>query len=199
MVNCSPPSSSIHGILLARTLEWVAVPFSRVSFQPRLNLGLPYCRQIRYHLSHQGSPSTLADFKWDIPEQAAGTTGTKLVLTSWCEPALTYPWKGDRDTPPPSQWEEGQTISSHLVLASTFHPLAIDNLYSCDMQEPVLPLQTWGETQSTKPGWSVDEASQVSLLGPVLVAWNTYKLRTQFSASNMPNILYTLHTIVKPD
>ena len=27
--------------------------------------------------------------------------------------------------------------SSHLVLASTFHPLAIDDLYSCDMQEPV--------------------------------------------------------------
>ena len=26
---------TIHGILQARTLEWVAIPFSRVSSQPR--------------------------------------------------------------------------------------------------------------------------------------------------------------------
>ena len=29
------PGSSVHGILLARTLEWVAIPFSRGSFWPR--------------------------------------------------------------------------------------------------------------------------------------------------------------------
>ena len=34
-VNCSPPGSSVHGILQARILEWVAVPFSRGSSQPR--------------------------------------------------------------------------------------------------------------------------------------------------------------------
>ena len=30
-VDCSPPGSSVHGILWTRTLEWVAVPFSRGS------------------------------------------------------------------------------------------------------------------------------------------------------------------------
>ena len=30
-----PPDSSIHGILQARILEWIAIPFSRGSFQPR--------------------------------------------------------------------------------------------------------------------------------------------------------------------
>ena len=34
-MDCSPPGSSVHGILQARTLEWVAIPFSRGSFQPR--------------------------------------------------------------------------------------------------------------------------------------------------------------------
>ena len=34
-VDCSPPSSSIHGILQARILEWVAISFSRGSSQPR--------------------------------------------------------------------------------------------------------------------------------------------------------------------
>ena len=32
---CSPPDSSVHGLLQARILEWVAIPFSRGSFQPR--------------------------------------------------------------------------------------------------------------------------------------------------------------------
>ena len=34
-MNCSPPGSSVHGILWARILEWVAIPFSRRSSQFR--------------------------------------------------------------------------------------------------------------------------------------------------------------------
>ena len=30
-MNCIPPGSSVHGILQARILEWVAIPFSRGS------------------------------------------------------------------------------------------------------------------------------------------------------------------------
>ena len=78
----SLPGSVIHGILQARILEWAAISFSRGSSQPRdrtqspalqtdslpseplgifpnqgLNPGLLHCRQILYHLRHQGSPS----------------------------------------------------------------------------------------------------------------------------------------------
>ena len=28
-MDCSPPGSSVHGILQARRLEWIAIPFSR--------------------------------------------------------------------------------------------------------------------------------------------------------------------------
>ena len=34
-VDCSPPGSSVHGILQARILEWVAISFSRESSGPR--------------------------------------------------------------------------------------------------------------------------------------------------------------------
>ena len=34
-VDYSLPGSSVHGILQARILEWVAIPFSRGSSQPR--------------------------------------------------------------------------------------------------------------------------------------------------------------------
>ena len=30
-MDCSPPVSSVHGVLQARILEWVAIPFSRGS------------------------------------------------------------------------------------------------------------------------------------------------------------------------
>ena len=29
-VNCNPPGSSVHGILQARILEWIAIPFSNI-------------------------------------------------------------------------------------------------------------------------------------------------------------------------
>ena len=31
LMDCSPPGSFVHGILQARILEWVAIPFSRGS------------------------------------------------------------------------------------------------------------------------------------------------------------------------
>ena len=34
-MHCSPPASSVHGISLARILEWVAIPSSRGSSQCR--------------------------------------------------------------------------------------------------------------------------------------------------------------------
>ena len=55
-MNCSLPHSSVHGILQARILEWVAIPFSREIFLTQgSNLGLLHCRGILYHLGHQES------------------------------------------------------------------------------------------------------------------------------------------------
>ena len=34
-MDCSPPGSSVHGILQARILEWVAISFSSGPSQPR--------------------------------------------------------------------------------------------------------------------------------------------------------------------
>ena len=54
LMDCSPPGSSVHGILQARILECVPIPFSGGSSQPRdLYLGVLHCRQILYHLSPQ--------------------------------------------------------------------------------------------------------------------------------------------------
>ena len=44
-IDCSPPGSSVCGSFQVRIPEQVAIPS---------NPGLPHCRQILYHLSHQG-------------------------------------------------------------------------------------------------------------------------------------------------
>ena len=50
----SLPGSSVHGILQARILQWVAIPFSRGTSQPQgSNPGLQHCRQILYCLNHR--------------------------------------------------------------------------------------------------------------------------------------------------
>ena len=40
-MDCSPPGSSVHGIFQASILEWVAIPFSRGTFQPRDQTQVP--------------------------------------------------------------------------------------------------------------------------------------------------------------
>ena len=40
-VDCSPPGSSVHGILQARILEWVDMPSSRGLPNPGIELHLP--------------------------------------------------------------------------------------------------------------------------------------------------------------
>ena len=48
-LDCSPPGSSVHGILQARILEWVAISLLQGIFPTQeSNLGLLHCRQILY-------------------------------------------------------------------------------------------------------------------------------------------------------
>ena len=55
-MDCSLPGSSVHGILQARVLEWVAIPFSRGSSPPRDQTRVSYLTgRFVYCLSHQGS------------------------------------------------------------------------------------------------------------------------------------------------
>ena len=60
LMDCSPPGSSVHGILQARILEWGAMPSSRGVTWPRDGNRISYIswigRQFLYHQCHLGSP-----------------------------------------------------------------------------------------------------------------------------------------------
>ena len=66
-VDCSPPGSSIHGILQARILEWVAISFSRGSSWPRNQTHVSRIAGRRFNL-------------WATRE-ALMTTGKTIALT----------------------------------------------------------------------------------------------------------------------
>ena len=53
-MGCSPPGSSVCGILQARILEWVAMPFSRGSSQPRNQTRSPAQQADSLPSEHQG-------------------------------------------------------------------------------------------------------------------------------------------------
>ena len=80
-MDCSPPGSSVHGILQARTLEWIVISFSRGSSQSReSNPHLLHCRQILYQLSHLGRPCA---WRWRpqmVPEAPRGFERGHLML-----------------------------------------------------------------------------------------------------------------------
>ena len=58
--NCSPPGSSVHGSSLGKNTGVACHALLQGIFPTQgLNPGLPNCRQILYHLSHQGSPRIL--------------------------------------------------------------------------------------------------------------------------------------------
>ena len=59
--DCSPPGSSVHGILQARILEWIAMPSSRrEEIEPSrdgTHVSYASCvgRRVLYHWHHLGS------------------------------------------------------------------------------------------------------------------------------------------------
>ena len=59
-MDCSPPGSSVHGILKARILEWLPFPSPGDLPNPRIEPWSPHCRQILYWQSHKGSPNLLS-------------------------------------------------------------------------------------------------------------------------------------------
>ena len=56
-MDCSTPGPSVHGILQAKILEWVAISFSRGSPRPRDQIHVSYIgRRILYHWTTREAP-----------------------------------------------------------------------------------------------------------------------------------------------
>ena len=73
--DCSPPGSSVHGILQARILEWAALPFSRDLPNPGTERRSPTLQVDSLPSEHQGSPETRIAIRKSLC--------TKILWASW--------------------------------------------------------------------------------------------------------------------
>ena len=70
-VDCSPPDSSVHGILQKRVLEWVAMPSSRGFLNPRIEPGFPALQADSLPSEPAGKPPSLATHKTAVTSEDA--------------------------------------------------------------------------------------------------------------------------------
>ena len=130
-MDCSPPGSSVHGILQARILEWVAISFSRGSSRPRDQTRVSrIVGRCFYHLSHQGMlilkfhkldktpnplhlhhkfdfPGPPVLFSFRFPLAVVLSSGREWPLAGrqawWAIPLIFAPMGGSLSQPPPSK------------------------------------------------------------------------------------------------
>ena len=105
--DCSLPGSSVHGTLQARILEWVALPFSRGSSQPR-------------------SPALLAD---SLLSEPPGTSLRQVQFSSVAHSCPTLCNPMNRSTPGlPVHHQLPEFTQTHIHRVSdaiqTSHPLS---------------------------------------------------------------------------
>ena len=113
-VDCSPPGSSVHGILQARRLEWVAYPFSKGSSRPRNRTGVSWIAG-----EPRGKPAPAPNH--------ASTHGCQAhsCLSHWtgydglsaCHAALTPPLHFPRDVQ--RSWEAHPSYTANCHVAGT--------------------------------------------------------------------------------
>ena len=130
-MDCSLPGSSVHGILQARILEWIAIPFSRGIFLTQgSNLGLLHCWWVLYCLSHQGRPTRLRDTH--TKPYAAHNKHTHIHLIHMYRPCCTH-------TP-------------HTPCACSARRLALHPLRTTSLKaSPVPPARGWIRRRSGGP------------------------------------------------
>ena len=67
-MDSSPPGSSVHGIFQARTLEWVAISFSRGSSQLRARTHISYIKGGFFTTEPPGKPILMGwEYSTDLP------------------------------------------------------------------------------------------------------------------------------------
>ena len=137
---CDPMNYTVYGILQARTLEWVAIPFSTVMGS---NPCLPHCRWILYQLSHKESPGILEWVAYPFSSRSSWPRNQTWVsctaggfFTSWAtKQALEEIREGNLNRKLSENWRRCSPGGSQL-LTETLAQLE-------EMPQPPFPRVLW--------------------------------------------------------
>ena len=87
-MDCSPLDAYVHGILLARILEWVAMPSSRESSQPRNQTHFS-CIGGRFFTTEPPGKPNITIYHRLIPKVKKKMV-QRVILGFWCEHLVTF-------------------------------------------------------------------------------------------------------------
>ena len=79
-MDCSLPGASVHGILQARTLEWVAISYARESSRPRVRTSISYVSCIV--LSREGT-HVICLLPTPLTSVSLGLEAHGIMLSLW--------------------------------------------------------------------------------------------------------------------
>ena len=101
-MNSNPPGSSVHWILQARILEWIAMPSSGGSSQPRDRTFISYVsclgRWVLYHYHHLVSPPKSESVSHSVVSDSLGSSVHEILqarILQW----VPFPSPGDLPDP----------------------------------------------------------------------------------------------------
>ena len=148
LMDCSPPGSSVHGILQARILERVAISFSRGSSGPRdqtrisciagvfftaVPPGEPWCRiraQLRKPRGWDGCMASPTQWTWVwAGSRGWWWTGKPGMLQSMGSQRVRHDWATELNWRQPWRVERKQKTETRLYLVTVSH-LAISSARS---------------------------------------------------------------------
>ena len=115
-VDCSPPGSSVHGILQARILKWVTISFSRGSPRPRDRTRVSHIGGRHFNLwaTREAQKAHDRHIKRALN---TGVISVRLVITLQCmEKVPGQPWKKSWRS---VRWECGNTLLPYLFYNET--------------------------------------------------------------------------------
>ena len=119
LMDYSWSGSTVHEIVQARILEWVAIPFSRGCSQPRDQTQVSLTAGRFYHLSHKETFERLTSQEWDFSDQFSRSILSESLRPHKPQhdrPLCSIPGV-HRNPCPLSRWCH-PTISSSVILFS---------------------------------------------------------------------------------
>ena len=114
-MDCSLPGSSVHAIIQARILEWVAISFSRESSQPCVSYVSCIGRWVLYHYYHLGSPNWY-EFSSVQFSSVQSLSCVQLFVTPWIAARQASLSITNSQSSPKFMSIELVMPSSHLIL-----------------------------------------------------------------------------------
>ena len=116
LMDCSPPGSSVHGLLQARTLEWVAVPSSRGSSWPDLGITSKFPALVGWFFTTSDTWEAPIKSQWSRnckhPHLYWGNRGRERLNYGWARIGTQAVWLQNLCSEP---WKDSRAEASYNV------------------------------------------------------------------------------------